>query len=208
MQKAVENPDRIRIEQRWTSDVVYNLRKENLKKSMRRIFPWCILQEYFNTCDILPMLALTLMDIFPGTRIASISANKEIQDPTFVPALKFFLEQLPAVKYKEEDFCVEYSSVPGIPPSGWEIGSTRNVGFLEGFYSHFFRDKNGEVVFAPLILIFNNPHEFEDELLSECLKICCPDIMFTIFPRGEYTGIFFETFHPNKNRHWVFAGKI
>ena len=154
------------------------------------------------TSLVIPVLGLSFMAAFPGSMVASTAGVERQIKSALWPVLRGSL-----AKYRNwiitEDLHIRAPSVNGIPASEWEAFSARDPQHAEGFHSRWYEDKDGKVVYAPLMIIIDEAKAFEgEEMMFAFLNRCSPDVLLMISTPGEDTGPFYDAFHKNRNTPW------
>lgn len=158
--------------------------------------------EMGKTKGILPPLGLGFMAAFPGCQVVSTAGVERQIKVQLWPALKAALRPYPRWKITD-DLKIQAPSVRGIPGATWEAFTTKDPAYAEGFHPSWYRDEDGNMVYAPLIIIIDEAKSFDDpEMMFAFVQRCSPDVLLMISSPGSDTGPFFDAFHKERNDPW------
>lgn len=154
------------------------------------------------TSFLLPVAGLSFLAAFPGAQVVSTAGVERQIRKQLWPVLRATLARYPKWQITEE-LSITAPAVRGLPPSTWEAFTTRDPAYAEGFHSRWYRDKNGALVYAPLMVIIDEAKSFTDSGMFDAFERCNPDVWLVVSTPGEDTGPFFECFNLFRGEPWV-----
>lgn len=150
------------------------------------------------TSMVIPALGLAWMAAFPGSQVASTSgAERQIKEQLW-PVLRAAIAKHPKWSMSDDDLTIDAPSVRGIPGSTWKAFSPRDPKTAEGFHDRWFKDEDGKMVYAPLLIITDEAKGITDEMFF-ALRRCGPAVWLVVSTPGEDTGPFWTIFNKWKN---------
>ena len=158
------------------------------------------------TSAVLPVLGLSWMAAFPGSQVVSTAGVERQIKIQLWPALKASLGKYHNWKITD-DLKIQAPSVRGFPGSTWEAFTTKDPDYAEGFHPRWYRNDEGEIIYAPLLIIVDEAKAFNDpELMFVFVNRCSPDALLMISSPGSDSGDFYDACHKYKNDPWKYFG--
>ena len=188
----------------WVPHELYPWQKNVLRRCMTQGSRVAVVtpNESGKTSTVIPALGLSWMANFPGSLVVSTAGVERQIKSGLWPVLRGALAKYPAWTITD-DLHVKAPSVNGLPPSEWEAFTTRDPHYAEGFHSRTYEDKDGRLVYAPLLIIIDEAKTLDDpELMFAFLKRCSPDALLMISTPGQDSGDFHDAFHAHRGDPW------
>lgn len=190
--------------QLWVNDRLYPWQNKVLKACMRQGSRAAVVtpNESGKTSVLIPVLGLSWMAAFPGSHVVSTAGVERQILENLWPVLRASLAKYPGWIITD-DLHIRAPSVRGLPGSTWTAFTTRDPKYAEGFHQHTWKDKDGKLVYAPLLIIIDEGKSFDsEEMMFAFQNRCAPDALLFISTPGEDTGLFFDAFHKDRGDPW------
>jgi hypothetical protein len=204
------SPGNSPIEQasRWVPERMYQWQVDTLRDCMVRGSQVSVVtpNESGKTSVVIPVLGLSWMAAFPGSMVVSTAGvERQIKEQLW-PVLRQTLA--PHDQWQITDgLTIRAPSVRGWPGSKWEAFTTKDPDYAEGWHPRWYRNKKGELVYAPLLIIVDEAKSFDDEeMMFAFVNRCDPDCIIQISTPGEEEGPFYDSLHKDKaewKTRWV-----
>jgi hypothetical protein len=150
------------------------------------------------TSMVIPALGLAWMAAFPGSQVASTSgAERQIKEQLW-PVLRAALSKHPKWTMSDDELTIDAPSIRGLPGSTWKAFSPRDPKTAEGFHDRWYKDEEGNNVYAPLLIITDEAKGITDEMFF-ALRRCGPAVWLVVSTPGEDTGPFWNIFNKWRN---------
>ncbi len=189
---------------RWVPERMYEWQVKGLRDCMVRGARKAIVtpNEAGKTSVFIPVLGLSFMAAFPGCQVVSTAGVIRQIERALWPKLRSAVGRY-RWSVSDDRMQIRAPSVRGVEPSEWISFTTRDPEYAEGFHSKWFVDDNGDVVYAPLVVIIDEGKSFDsEEMIFALVERCDPDVALFISTPGEDSGPFYDAFHKNKGKPW------
>lgn len=189
---------------RWVPERMYPWQVKSLRECSKPGARVAVVtpNESGKTSVVIPVLGLSWMAAFPGSQVVSTSGVERQIKHQLWPVLKATLRKFPQWQITD-DLRVKAPGIRGLPGSQWEAFTTKDPQYAEGFHPRFYKDEDGNVRYAPLLIIVDEAKSFNDaEMMFAFQKRCDPDVLLMISTPGEDNGPFFDAFHKERGDPW------
>lgn len=152
------------------------------------------------TAVVIPVLGLSWMAAFPGAQVVSTSGVERQITEELWPVLRAALGPYPEWQITTE-LKITAPRVRGLPPATWTAFTTKDPNYAEGFHSRTYRDRDGNLVYAPLLIIIDEAKSITQDMFDAFTR-CDPDAWLVISTSGEDSGPFFSCFSTLRGDPW------
>jgi hypothetical protein len=163
------------------------------------------------TSIVIPLLGLAWMTAFPGAQVVSTAGvERQIKEGLW-PVLTHAISQHREWKTRSDELKIEAPSIEGIPGSTWEMFTTKDPEYAEGFHPRNWKiskgPRRGEMVYGPLLVIVDEAKSFQGDkgvkMINTFVRRCSPDAMLIISTPGHDEGPFYDCLNKNRGQPWV-----
>jgi len=144
------------------------------------------------TSMLVPILALSWMSAFPGSKVVITSANERDIEEQLMPSFENAIAPYRKNGWKKVGMNIIAPSIDGVlPPSKTVCFCTKSGKNFEGHHNKLYFDADGVERFCPLLVIVDEAKSVADDIFHAVTK-CKPTVQLRISTTGADSGGFHD----------------